>query len=71
MCSRKSYLSQFCAVAVSKLIEGCPVAVVRDDIVPLLGLEGGWEKCSPEKLFLMLHMNQHYVKVGWVIRYGY
>ena len=60
---KKVYLQEFCAVAVCQLIGWSPVGVVREHLVPLLELERGWEGCTPELLYTILHLNKLYSKV--------
>ncbi len=64
-CSKKkSYLKEFCAVAVCQLVDVCPPDALREDVVPSLpGLTGGWEGCTPETLLLLLHLSQQHAKV--------
>ena len=63
---RKSYLREFCAVVMGDLVERCGEEVVRECIV--LGVEGvekGWEGCTPETLYLLLLLEQHYGKARY------
>ena len=69
MCGqRKIYLKEFCAVVMGDLVERCGEEVVRECIVP--GVEGvwkGWDGCTPETLYLLLLLEQHYGKVISVV----
>lgn len=37
--------------------------VIKDHVIPVLELEKGWEGCSPEQLYLVLHLTSVYGKV--------
>ena len=65
MCGQKKiYLREFCAVVMGDLVERCGEEVVRGCIVPgVKGVEGGWENCTPELLYLLLLLEKHYGKV--------
>ena len=69
MCGQKKfYLREFCAVVMGDLVERCGEEVVRGCIVPgLEGVEGGWESCTPELLYLLLLLEKHYGKVISVV----
>ena len=60
---RKFYLQEFVAVAVCRLLGSVPEGVVRVELVPVLGLGGGWKTCTPETLYVMLELNKKYEKV--------
>ena len=60
----KFYLREVCAVGVTQLVEQyCSADVSRDHVISLLGIDGGWEGCTPERLYTMLHLNKLYGKV--------
>ena len=69
MCGQKKfYLREFCAVVMGDLVERCGEGVVRGCIVPgVKGVEGGWESCTPELLYLLLLLEKHYGKVISVV----
>ena len=69
MCGQeKFYLREFCAVVMGDLVERCGEEVVRGCIVPgVKGVEGGWESCTPELLYLLLLLEKQYGKVISVI----
>ena len=60
---KKTYLQEFCATAVCRLLEVCPAETVHKHMIPILGLEGGWEKITPETLLQLLHLEQRHSKV--------
>ena len=64
-CCKKSYLNEFCAVAMCKLIRSCSEELVRTKGVQLLELEGGggWDSCTPHRLYMLLSLNQVWGKV--------
>lgn len=63
---KKSYLREFCAVVMGDLVERCGEEVVRECIVPGVdGVEKGWEGCTPETLYLLLLLEQHYGKARY------
>ena len=60
---RKFYLQEFVAVAVCRVLGSVPKGVVREELVPVLGLGGGWKNCTPETLYVLLELNRGYEKV--------
>ena len=51
---KKSYLQEFCAVSISRFIEELESELVHSSVLPYLGLDCGWEQCTPGKLYLLL-----------------
>ena len=59
---KKSYLQEFCVVLVGRLISDVGTDVVRTHIVPHLGVECGWDRATPETIYLLLTLQQHHGK---------
>lgn len=64
-CCKKSYLNEFCAVAMCKLIESCSEDLVSSKVIQLLELEGGWDTCTPHQLYILLSLNRTWGKTKW------
>lgn len=52
--NKKSFLQEFCAASIGRLMEKLTNESIFGHVLPLLGLDCGWEKCSPGKLYLLL-----------------
>ena len=61
--SKKTYLGEFVGAAIVKLIRSVPEEVVLSHILPLLGLDCGWEGCSPDKLLVLAELQKTVGKV--------
>ena len=73
MAKKRSYLSEVCAVAIGNLVEICTGEEwgergeeVRREVVTMEGVEEGWERCTPERLYLLLSVSKLCGKVGVV-----
>ena len=66
MCGQKKFfLQELCAVTVGQLVGECGFSddVIKDDVIPLVGLSSGWEGCTPERLYLVLLLGKEFGKV--------
>ena len=63
---KKSYLQEFCVVTIGQLLNGLEERLPHTCkyIIPLLGLECGWDKCTPETLYLLLNLQDKYSNVS-------
>ena len=62
---KKTFLQELCVVTVGQLIvEGnFSVDVVKDHVIPLMGVTSGWEECTPERLYIILLLSKQFGKV--------
>ena len=63
--SKKFFLQELCAVAVVQLVNDGQLTgdVIRDHVIPLVGVSSGWEGCTPERLYRALAFNKIVGKV--------
>lgn len=54
--SKKSFLQEFSAESVCRLINAINCDQIFNHVLPHLELECGWEKCSPGKLYILLKL---------------
>ena len=52
--NKKSFLQEFCATSIGRLMERLTNQIIYGHVLPPLGLDCGWEKCTPGKLYLLL-----------------
>ena len=62
---KKFFLQELCAVTVGQLVVDCdlPSDVIRDHVIPLVGVSSGWEGCTPERLYIALVLSKIIGKV--------
>ena len=62
---KKSFLQELCVVTVGQLISECNFSddVIRDHVIPLVGVTSGWEECTPERLYTVLLLSKQLGKV--------
>ena len=62
---KKFYLQELSAVTVGQLVTECDFSgdVIRDHVIPLVGVASGWEGCTPERLYLVLLLSKLFGKV--------
>ena len=60
---KKIHLREFCAVCIKQLLEGVNQEMM-ESLIPYLELECGWEKCTPEKLLILLSLQSKYGEVS-------
>ena len=67
---KKFFLQELCAVAVVQLVNDAQLTsdVIRDHVIPLVGVALGWEECTPERLYLALAFNKIVGKVRNILR---
>ena len=52
--NKKSFLQEFCAVSIGRLMGQLTIECIHSHLIPQIGLDCGWEKCSPGQLYLLL-----------------
>ena len=69
--AKKFFLQELCAVAVVQLVNDSQLTsdVIRDHVIPLVGVSSGWEGCTPARLYLALAFNKIVGKVCIVLGY--
>ena len=61
--TKRTYLGEFVGAVMVKLIRSVPEGVVLSYILPHLGLDCGWEGCSPDKLLVLAELQSTVGKV--------
>ena len=57
LCAQKKFfLQELCVVTVGQLVKQSNLSadVIRDHVIPLVGIPLGWEACTPERLYSVL-----------------
>ena len=62
---KKAFLQELCMVTVGQLISEGHFSddVIRDHVIPLVGVTSGWEECTPERLYIILLLSKQFGKV--------
>ena len=62
---KKAFLQELCVVTVGQLISEGRFSddVIRDHVIPLVGVTSGWEECTPERLYIVLLLSKQFGKV--------
>ena len=62
---KKAYLQELCVVTVGQLISEGQFSddVIRDHVIPLVGVASGWEECTSERLYTVLLLSKKFGKV--------
>ena len=62
---KKTFLQELCMVTVGQLIseDNFSDDVVRDHVIPLVGVTSGWDECTPERLYIVLLLSKLFGKV--------
>ena len=63
LATKRTYLGEFAGAVTVKLIRSIPEGVVLSHMLPRLGLDCGWEGCSPDKLLVLVELQTTVGKV--------
>ena len=62
---KKAFLQELCVVTVGQLVSEGRFSndVIRDHVIPLVGVTSGWEECTSERLYIVLLLSKQLGKV--------